>query len=265
MSDGQILSELRTHDDGACVAYLTVDRPARLNALDAGQCRRLAEALDALSGNSALRAVVLTGGGERAFIGGADLDVLGNLGAGDARRFITAIHEVCTAIRTCPVPVLARINGYCLGAGMEIAAACDLRIAAREATFAMPEVQVGVPSVIEAALLPGLIGWGRTRWLLLTGQPIDAATAERWGFIEQCCPGADLDASVEHTVAALLSAAPGALRAQKALMTRWESLSLDGAIAAGIDAFEACYVFDDEPARYVAAFKAARAAARGGA
>ena len=99
--------------------------------------------------------------------------------------FITLVHRTCNALRELPVPVIARINGYALGAGLEVAAACDLRIASSNAVFGMPEVKVGIPSVVEAALLPGLIGWGRTRELLLWGENIDAQTALAWGFVEQ--------------------------------------------------------------------------------
>ena len=116
-----------------------------------------------------MRAVVLTGAGDRAFIGGADLNELGGLCADSARLFITRLHYACKAIRECPVPVIGRINGFCLGAGLEVAASCDFRAAAEGARFGMPEVVMGLPSVIEAALLPGLIGWGRTREMLLTG------------------------------------------------------------------------------------------------
>ena len=96
------------------------------------------------------------------------------------------------------MPVIARVNGYALGAGLEVAAACDLRIASSNAVFGMPEVKVGIPSVVEAALLPGLIGWGRTRELLLFGENIDAATALAWGLVEQVVAPAELDAAVER-------------------------------------------------------------------
>ena len=101
----------------------------------------------------------------------------------------------------------------------------------------MLEVKVGVPSVVEAALLPRLIGWGRTSWLLLTAENIDAATADRWGMVEQVVPAAKLDAAIERCVVSIVEGAPKAVRAQKRLMRRWERLSLDEAVQAGIDAF----------------------------
>src|SRR3546814_14540329 len=115
-------------------------------------------------------------------------DLLNELGSADeaaGRAYITALQEADQAIRDLPVPVVARINGACIGAGLEMAASCDLRIASDNAVFAMPEVAIDLPSVIEAALFPRLIGWGRTAWLLYRGDTIDAATAERWGLVEQ--------------------------------------------------------------------------------
>ena len=138
--------------------------------------------------------------------------------------FITLVHRTCACLRELPVPVIARINGYALGAGLEVAAACDLRVASSNAVFGMPEVKVGIPSVVEAALLPGLIGWGRTRELLLFGESIDAATALAWGLVEQVVAPDALDAAVEARLATLLSAGPQAVRLQKKLIRQWEDM-----------------------------------------
>ena len=122
--------------------------------------------------------------------------------------------------------MIARIPGWCLGGGLEFAAACDFRIAAQDAKFAMPEVKVGIPSVIHAALLPRLIGWGRARWLIMTAATIDAPTALDWGLVDVGGAKGGLDAAVESTVAALLECGPEAMRAQKALLKQWEELPL---------------------------------------
>ena len=167
--------------------------------------------------------------------------------------FITLVHRTCACLRELPVPVIARVNGYALGAGLEVAAACDLRIASSSAVFGMPEVKVGIPSVVEAALLPGLIGWGRTRELLLFGENIDAATAQRWGLVEQVVAPDALDAAVEAQLAALFSAGPQAVRLQKALIRKWEDLTLSQAVRAGIESFTQAYA-TDEPARMMSHF-----------
>ena len=130
---------------------------------------------------------------------------------------------------------------------------CDLRVATTRAKFGMPEVKVGLPSVVEAALIPPLIGFGRARELLMLGEIIDADTALRWGLIERMVAPAALDTEVEAMVTALLAAGPHALRRQKALMQAWEKLPPDAAIQAGIDAFIATYD-TDEPTRMLSAF-----------
>ena len=151
------------------------------------------------------------------------------------------------------MPVVAAIDGYALGAGLEVAVSCDLRVATHRAKFGMPEVKVGLPSVVEAALLPSLIGYGRARALLMLGEIVDADTALRWGLVERVVAPEALDGEVEKIVASLLSAGPQAVRAQKALMQEWENLGAEEAIAAGIDAFERAYD-TDEPSRLLSAF-----------
>jgi len=235
------------------IARVTVDNATRLNILGSPLMAEFVAAITALGAREDLRAVVLTGAGERAFIGGADIREMAGLDAAGAREFITRLHGVCTALRDLPVPVIARVNGYALGAGLEVAAACDLRVAASNAVFGMPEVRVGIPSVIEAALLPGLIGWGRTRELLLLGETIDAETALRWGLVERVAPADGLDAAVEACLAALLTAGARATRLQKALIRRWEDLPVGAAIAAGIESFADAYA-TDEPSRLMRAF-----------
>src|ERR1044072_8236990 len=170
---------------GGIVAHVTIDHAAKLNTLGHALMIEFVEKMEALAARDDLRAVVLTGAGPKAFIGGANIVEMAALNAEGAQAFITLVHRTCVSLRDLPVPVIARVNGYALGAGLEVAAACDLRIASSNAVFGMPEVKVGIPSVVEAALLPGLIGWGRTRELLLFGENIDAATALSWGLVEQ--------------------------------------------------------------------------------
>jgi enoyl-CoA hydratase/carnithine racemase len=255
--------ELRWEERGTSgrIARLTVAHPGKLNILDRALMGALLEEASALADAKDLRAVVLTGEGERAFIGGADIRDMAGLSRDSAAEFITLLHRACAALRALPVPVIARIDGYALGAGLEVAAACDLRIASERALFGMPEVKVGIPSVIEAALLPQLIGWGRTRRLLMTGETIDAATAERWGLIEWLAPAAGLDAAVEQVLDAILGCGAHALRLQKSLIREWEELPLSAAVERGIASFAAAFE-SDEPKRMMGGFLAAAAARR---
>jgi enoyl-CoA hydratase len=244
------------------VAIVTIDNTARLNALSTHVMETLIAAVEALERQPGLRAVVLRGAGERAFIGGADITEMAALDAQSARGFITLVHRSCDGIRRLPVPVIARLQGYAFGAGVEVAAACDIRIAAIGSQFGMPEVRLGIPSVVEAALLPQLIGWGRTRRLLLTGDTIDAATALAWGLVEEVAPIELLDQAIDRILDSILASGPQAIRLQKALIDAWEGLPLRDAIQRGIDSFGAAWK-TDEPARMMQAYFASRSARRG--
>jgi enoyl-CoA hydratase len=236
------------------VANVVFDNAQRLNVLDPPALLDLTEAFLGLAREDDLRCVVFSGAGGRAFIGGADINHMTTMKhPEDGRRFLTMIHKLCQSIRDVPVPVICKAEGYTLGAGLEVAVSCDIRIAADNAFFGMPEVKVGVPSVVEAALLPRLIGWGRTSWMLLTAENIDAATADRWGLVEQVVPAAQLDAAIERCVTSIVEATPKAMRAQKRLMRRWERLSIDEGIQAGIDAM-AQSVADGEHLERMTAF-----------
>lgn len=220
------------------VVTISVDYQAKLNVLNSPLITQLHETIEDYANDDNLRAMVLRGAGERAFIGGADINEMVEIGnPSDAMKFITSLHQVCDAIRRLPVPVIARIQGHCLGAGLEIAASCDMRVASDGSTFGMPEVKVGIPSVIEAALLPRLMGWGKAREMLFTGESISAKDALEAGLVEKVVPASELDPAVENWVNAILHCGARAIRLQKALMRRWEALPIPDAIEAGIPAF----------------------------
>ena len=251
---GEIAVELHPRPEGGQVARVTIAHEAKLNTLNTPLMQRFVAAMAEVSAHEELRGVVLTGAGHRAFVGGADIREMAEiLDPAAATRFIEHVHACCAAVRDCPVPVIARINGWTLGAGLELAAACDLRIAAGTARFGMPEVRVGIPSVVEAALLPGLIGWGRTRRLLMLGETIAAEEAERWGLLERVVPPDSLDAAVEEWLAHLCAGGPRAIRNQKALIRQWEDLPLAEAVAAGVPAFARAWE-SEEPRRMMRAF-----------
>jgi len=257
MADAGVEVKLEERRDGR-IARVTVNNAKKLNCLSTPLIVALTEAFTKLAQDPALRAVVLTGAGERAFIGGADLNELGGLCADSARLFITRLHQACKAIRDCPSPVIGRINGFCLGAGLEVAASCDMRAAAAEARFGMPEVHMGLPSVIEAALLPGLIGWGKARAMLLTGELSTAAQALAMGLVEKVVPQDGLEAAVDGWLVAICRATPLAIRSQKALMNRWERVSVEEGVMAGIDALAEAYKTGEPQAAIRAFFQAKR-------
>jgi enoyl-CoA hydratase len=227
--------------DARGVVRVTVNNAERRNALGNDGKRALAEAIERIATDPALRVIVLTGAGDKAFISGADLAEMSGFTAGHATEGPALTHRACAAIRAAPVPVIARINGHCFGAGLEIAASCDMRAAADTARFGMPEVLFGLPSGMEACLLPLLIGWGKTRELVFTGRHIDANEAAVCGLVERIAPQDQLDAAVEEWVMAILSAGPNAIRAQKALMRDWEIMSIEDAVQQGISAVAAAH------------------------
>ncbi len=235
------------------VAYVTVDNVAHRNRLGKNGKDEIIAVFTQLAANENLRVAVLTGGGDKSFIAGSDLAEMKDQDVAGQRVVGTKTHLACDAIRQLPVPVLARINGYCLGSGMELAAACDMRAAAEHAKFGMPEVKFGLPSGMEACLLPLLMGWGKTNEIVLTGEMMDAQEAYRCGFLERLVPAAELDAAIEKWVAAICAAGPRAVRLQKALVRDWERMSIRDAIHQGIRVCAEART-TDEPARLMQAF-----------
>ena len=227
------------------ITTITYSREEKLNSLNSTGVKELHQAFISLMNDEDLRAIVLTGSGSKAFFGGADIFEMSEMDSKGAKEFITSLHKLFLAIRSHPVPVIARINGYTLGAGMELAAACDLRVSVDTAIFGMPEVRVGLPSVIEAALLPRLIGWGRSNYLVLTAENISATKAYEWGFLENICSENNLDKEINTISDAIACSGAIAVRSQKALVGKWEKLSLEDSINAGIDAFEKAYKTDE--------------------
>ncbi len=236
----QVHSENTLSGSGVFVT-ITYNREKKLNTLNLEGIYELSRSFDAIADDPTIRAVVLTGAGERAFVGGADINELRNLTPQTAKTFIRSLHGLFTKIRNFPVPVIAAINGYALGAGMELAAACDIRVACTTAIFGMPEVKVGVPSVIEAALLPRLLGWGRSNYLVLTGENIGAQTAYEWGFLESLVNPDSLSQESIRVAEAIANSGPIAVRSQKELIHKWEVLPLEEGIHSGIEEFANAY------------------------
>lgn len=252
-SGARVLTEIIDIDGTGHYASITVDNVARLNVVGTPLLRQLADAIRSVQMDTSLRAVVLTGAGDRAFSSGADIQELITLNPASAYPFITQLHLACAAVRKCPVPVIARINGYCLGGGLEIAISCDLRVASEVATFGMPEVTLGIPTAIEAALLPRLVGPAKARELVYTGESITAAEALGCGLVNKVVPAEELDAAVDAWTRAIAKAGSRAVRLQKTLVRSWEELPLTHAIQVGMHSFITAFT-DDEPRRMMQRF-----------
>ena len=227
------------HQDS--IVTVTIDRPRFLNTLTHELILKLRETLSVWGSRENIRIIILTGSGDRAFVGGVDVRAMMDLDPEGAERFITDLHECFLAIRQAGPIVIASINGYALGGGLEMAAACDLRIASDTARFGMPEVKVGIPSVIEAALLPRLIGLGRAAEMVYSGGLIDASEAERIGLIHKRVPPEALRKATQEWAEELLQNGPTAMVLQKKLIAQWMELKLSDSITAGIRAFRDCF------------------------
>ena len=249
--------------DATGIATLTLTDAGPLNIIGTAAIADLRAALQSLSQWPEMRVLVLRGSGDKAFIGGADIGEMVHLTPATAPAFITALAGLCDAVASFPTPVIARLGGYCLGGGLEVALACDLRLCDDSALFGMPEVKVGIPSVIHAALLPGLIGQARATELLLCGENIGATQALAWGLVHECCPLAELDARVQHRAAALAALPPQALRQQKRLLRHWQTVPVAQAIQDSVAEFALAFT-TGEPQALMGGFMARKARRRAG-
>jgi enoyl-CoA hydratase/carnithine racemase len=244
------VSEVAVEREGA-VARLRLQRPP-LNILTPSLIAELGACVRALHGDPSVRVAVLSGEG-RSFSAGVEVETMRDLDPARARLFIEGLHRAIEALGALDAVTVARLHGHVLGGALELVLACDIRIAALTCRLGMPEIRVGIPSVIEAALLPGLVGWGRTAELLLLGDAIEAAEAERWGLLNRAVPDEALDREVDQWVARLLARPPRALRRQKALLRQWRRVDLESAMCLSMDAFAQAYT-TDEPRRSMQAF-----------
>ncbi|MDR6500024.1 enoyl-CoA hydratase/isomerase family protein [Burkholderia sp. DN3021] len=218
-------SILRNDDDG--IAWLTIHRPHVANALSAEAIRRLCDELVTLDDNPAIRAIVIRGAGERAFSAGIDLGDPEMRGMRPMRGLARNVHELILELRK---PTIAAINGFAVGGGFEIALACDLRIAAEHAYFALPEARVGMGANFASVLLPRMLPRAVAMELLFTGRRFDADEAQRVGVLNRVVPGAALDDTVRELAEAIAANAPLTIRRIKETATRSQGLPVAAAL-----------------------------------
>ncbi len=223
------------------IVTITISRPEVLNTLTHELILELTEEIKKWDTAPDVRMIVLTGAGEKSFVGGVDVRAMMTLTPDGAEKFITDLHRSFLAIRQSEKIVIASVNGFALGGGLELVASCDLRIASDRSRFGMPEVRVGIPSVIEAAYLPRLIGLGRAAEMVYLGEMIDAEEAYRIGLINQVVPSPELEEATRRMCEKVLQNGPAALVLQKKLIARWMELGLSEGAEAGIKAFRECY------------------------
>jgi len=238
---------LETAENG--VALLVMNRPERLNALNGELAGALDQAFERLGRDDSIRVVVLTGAG-RAFCAGGDLQIIGNARESrDAKQLEPILRAGISAVlrmRTIPQPVIAAVNGPAAGAGMNVALAADLRIAAEEASFGQNFARVGLfPDYGGTYFLPQLVGPSKAAELFYTGEMIDAAAALRLGLVNRVVPGRELDAQAKAFAAKLAGGPPLAMRAVKKTLFGSEREALERALEAEAAQQMQCFASDD--------------------
>ncbi len=247
------LSEI-TYDVAEGIATVTVTRPSRLNALDRRTIEELHQVAGAAAADPGVRVVILTGAGEKAFVAGADITELKGLSAPAAERYATRGQELMWRLENLGKPVIAAINGYALGGGLELAMACTFRYAAEHARLGLPECSLGlIPGFGGTQRLPRLVGRGRALEMILAGNPITAAEALAAGLVEKVVPGPELMGAARETAARIAARSQVGTRAALKAVAEGLNLPVDGGcrleaayfgvVAASADAAEGCQAF----------------------
>jgi enoyl-CoA hydratase/carnithine racemase len=237
---------VRTEQDGR-VAVVTIDNPP-VNALKAALLAELEEELGRLDGDDGTGAIVLRGAGDRAFVAGADIKEFPALrdappSEGGSARGIQKLGFAIEGMRT---PVLAQIHGFCLGGGLELATACDIRIAADDAQLGQPEIKLGlIPGGGGTQRLPRLAGSGRAMLLNLSGDPISGEQAAAWGIVDVAVPRAELEATVLGLARTIASRSPVSVGVLKELARETRDLPLADGLAREAEGFRRCLASED--------------------
>ena len=237
-------------EDG--VRWITFSRPEKLNALLIEDLEAVTQAMTDATARP--RAAVFTGAGERAFSAGMHLDSFRDLTPAGARLLIEAVRDTMASVRLAPFPTISVINGHCLGAAFELALACDLRIAASHATVGLPEIKVGIPSVVDAALLQQYVGLSKAKEMILTGDLYPVAEVERYGLFNAVVPAEQLLAETWRMLDRVAHWTPTVVASQKRLFEIWQNLPLADGIEASVDEFAQVFT-DSATARQVAGYR----------
>jgi enoyl-CoA hydratase len=220
------------------VALVTLNRPEKYNALNRGTIADLEQCFDQIAGEEAVRAVIVTGAGDKAFVAGADISELASLGPLEAREHAARGQRLFSRIENLPKPTIAAINGFALGGGLELAMACSVRVASENARLGQPEVKLGIlPGYGGTQRLPRLVSKGAALALLLTGEPITAQEAYRIGLVEQVVAGGELMATAKQWAQKMLANAPLALALCLGAVNRGLEMPLEEALAFEADQF----------------------------
>ena len=232
-------------DVSESIATLTIDRPEVKNALDLETVRQIRDALRQFEAHESVGAVIITGGGESAFVSGADINAIRARGRDDALAAINS--SLFSEIERFPRPTIAAINGYALGGGCELALACDIRICADTAKFGQPELGLGIiPGAGATQRLPRIVGMGRAKHLILTGDTIDARQALEWGLVTAVMPAGQLQIRARELAKKVLRQGPLAAKLAKLALNASARVDLDSGLLIETLAQGLCYSSEDK-------------------
>ncbi|WP_371367368.1 Short-chain-enoyl-CoA hydratase [Sporomusa rhizae] len=229
------------------IGIVTINRPKALNALNAATIYELDRMFDELAKDDTVKAVILTGSGQKSFVAGADITEMQAMSAIKGRNWGKLAQAVFNKIENLPKPVIAAVNGYALGGGCEISMACDIRIAAENAKFGQPEVSLGIPPGFGGTQrLPRLVGKGRAKELLFTGEMIDAEEAYRIGLVNKVVASEELMETAKAMAQKIMSRAPIAVQVCKAAVNEGMDTDLESGVAYEAEVFGLCFATDDQ-------------------
>jgi enoyl-CoA hydratase len=232
--------------DRATIATLTVNRPAALNALDRRVLEEIAQVLRDVRHDPAVRVLIVTGAGDRAFVAGADIAAMAAMSAVEGLEFSRLGHRVMQTFEDLPIPVIAAVNGFALGGGLELALACDLIVASDKARFGQPEINLGlIPGFGGTQRLPHRIGHVRARELVMTGDMIDAKTALELGLVNAVTAPGELMATARSLAEKLASKSAFALRQAKAALRAAATAPEDAGLRFEQEAFGVAFASAD--------------------